>query len=185
MAKSQTMVMIDYHGTFIFSSGGTVTEKEWSFSAINISKAILKLKVENVPSSILGPAGLCIQYYDMATLSWRELGKVEKQWGGDAYKEFDVTKQCQANPTFRWKAIVYTPFLIFYSCMGAKAYLYLEYTLAEPEGTGVHSNMPFGDEALAPLAQGFSLMVNMMFMMMLMSMMMSMVSAMGEALGGG
>jgi hypothetical protein len=178
--KTQELLMVDYHGTFIFSSGGVVTQKQWSFSAIDISKAILKLKITNVPSSALGGSGMAIDYYDGATMSWQELGSVEKWWGGDAYKEVDVTSICRANPQFKWRMRVWTPFLVYYSCMGCKAYLYLEYTLGEPEAQGVSSVNPFGDTTLAPLAEGFNLMMNMMFMIMFMSLMMSMVSSMFE-----
>jgi len=176
--KTQDLLMCDYHGTFIFSTGGIVTEKEWSFSAIDISKAILKLKITNVPSSILGGSGMAIDYYEMATMSWKELGSVEKWWGGDAYKEVDVTSVCRANPKFKWRMRVWTPFLIYYSCMGCKASLHLEYTLAEPEALGVQSTKPFGDEALAVLAEVFGFMMNMMFMMMFMSFMLGMMESM-------
>lgn len=183
------MLMCDYHGTFIFSSGGTITEKEWSFSAIDIKKAILKLKIENTPASILNHSGMAIDYYDISTLSWKELGSVEvyrpfTQWSGKAYKEVDVTSICKANPKFKWRMRVWTPFLLYYSCMKATASLYLEYTMAEPEGEGTQSTKPFGDTSLAPLAQGFELMMNVMMMFMMMSLMVSMVSAMAGMLGG-
>gem|GEM_PF-3728803 len=187
--KTQDMLMCDYHGTFVFSTGGTVTEKEWSFSAIDIKKAILKLKVENVPSSLIGTSGMAIDYYDITTLTWRTLGSVEvyrpfREWSGDAYKEVDVTSICRANPQFRWRMVVWTPFMLYYSCMKATAVLHLEYELAEPEGVSVQSTKPFGDVDLAPLAQGFELMMNVMMMFMMMSLMVSMVSAMAGMLGG-
>ncbi len=187
--KTQDMLMCDYHGTFIFSSGGTITEKEWSFSAIDIKKATLKLKIENAPSSLLFRSGMAVDYYDAATLSWKELGSVEVYrpspwWGGEASKEVDVTSICKANPKFKWRIRVWVPFQFFYSCMKILAVLHLEYAMAEPEGIGVQSTKPFGDLALAPLAQGFELMMNVMMMFMMMSLMVSMVSAMAGMLGG-
>jgi hypothetical protein len=173
--------MIDYHGTFIFSTGGTITEKEWSFSAIDISKATLKLKFENAGSGT-SPIRFRIEYYDSIALEWKTLGEIVQDWCGtrwcpNKYMEFDVTSICKANPKFRWRAVVSVPFTIYYSCMTCTAYLYLEYTLGEPEATGVQSTTALGDETLAPFAESFEFMLNIMLMVMFMSMMMGMMTS--------
>jgi len=186
--KTQDILMCDYHGTFIFSWGGVVKTDQWSFSAIQIQKAILKLKITNAPASILNSSGVAIDYYDQKAMDWKELGYVKvvrhfTQEKGDAYREIDVTEVCKANPQFKWRMRVWTPFLIYYSCMGCKATLYLEYTAGEPEAQGTTSSTPFGNEALAPIAQMMDTMMNMMLMMMIMSMMISIIGTMTEIVG--
>ena len=182
--QKQELLFCDYHGTFIFSWGGVVKTDQWSFSAINIQKAILRLKVTNAPSTIFGSSGMAIDYYDEKIMDWKELGSVGvvryfAQQPGDAYKEFDVTEVCKANPKFKWRIRVWTPFLLYYSCMGCRATLYLEYTGAVPEGQGTTSTTPFGNEALAPIAQMMDFMMQFMMLSMFMSLMISMVEMVG------
>lgn len=180
--KIADLLMVEGHHMWIFSDGGVVCEKTWNFSAINISKAILKMKVENAPASpMFGETGIAIDYFDVNTLQWRELGAaLASRWfGGDAYNEVDITSICRASPYFRWRARIASPFFIYYSCMKYTAYLRLEYTpiSGEPEATGSSITSLFGNEALAPLAEGFNLMINIMFIMMITSLMMSIITS--------
>jgi hypothetical protein len=121
-------------------------------------------------------------------MDWKELGYVKvvrhfTQEKGDAYREIDVTDVCKANPQFKWRMRVWTPFLLYYSCMECKATLYLEYTGEAPGAQGTTSSTPFGNEALAPVALMMDTMMNMMFMMMIMSMMISIMGGITE-IGG-
>jgi hypothetical protein len=180
--------MFDHHGTFILSSGGVAKTDEWSFSAINIHKAILKLKVENAPFNPFGSSGFAIDYYDWSTYEWKTLGELTRwytisHWND--YKEIDVTEICKANPKFKWRWSAWGPFMLFYTCAHYTAVLHLEYTGEEPKGQGTTSSTPFGNEALAPIAQMMSYMMSIMFMMMLMSMMISIIGTMAEMAGGG
>jgi hypothetical protein len=176
--------MLQAHITFSFSSGGILAEDEWSFSAIDISKAILKLKFENAGSSI-SPHYLLAEYYETATMTWRELGKIEQHWTGtryspDEYGEFDVTEICRANPRFKWRISVGGPWILYYSSMKAYATLHLEYAGTEPSATSRTAETIFGGELSAMAAQMMSLMINFMMMFMIMSMIMSFTTSIAE-----
>jgi hypothetical protein len=176
--------MLQAHITFAFSSGGILAEDEWSFSAIDISKAILKLKFENACSST-SPYYLLAEYYEPTTMTWKELGKIEQHrpetlYSPDEYGEFDVTEICRANPRFKWRVSVGGPWMLYYSSMKVYATLHLEYTGMEPSVTSRTTETIFGGELSAMVAQMMSLMINFMMLFMIMSMIMSFTDSMAE-----
>jgi hypothetical protein len=178
-------LMVDHHGTFVlFFGSGVVAEQSWSFTQINIQKAILKLRIENVPPA--GVASLKIEYFDTKDLTWKEMGFIEKWHGGSAYKEVDVTEICRNNPSTKWRAIVdiFYPWVFFYTCLHSRALLYLEYTGGAPQVQGVTSETPFGPAEMASVAQMMDFMMQFMMMFMMMSLVTSMISAMVGAFGG-
>jgi hypothetical protein len=180
--QKQDLLLCDYHGTFIFSWGGTVKTDEWSFSAINIQKAILKLRIENAPYNPVGSSGFAIDYYDYGKLEWKTLGEISRWYTFDhwsAYKEIDVTEICEANPKFKWRMTVWGPFMLYYSCAHYVAVLYVEWTGATPEAPGTTSTTPFGNEAFAPIGQMMEFMIQFMMLSMFMSLMISMVEMVG------
>jgi hypothetical protein len=178
-------LMVDHHGTFVFWFGtGVVAEQSWSFTQINIQKAILKLRIENVPP--IGSARLKIEYFDAKDLAWKEMGMVEKWNGGSAYKEVDVTEICRNNPSTKWHAIVgcWYPWAFYYTCLRSRALLYLEYTGGTPSVNGVSSSTPMGQTELASVAEMMNFMMQFMMMFMMMSLMVSMMTAITGMAGG-
>jgi len=180
---TKDMLMFDYHGTFFLSSGGTIIEKEWPLTAIDIKKAVLKLSVKDVPTYLTWEGGITVDYYDWTTLSWKELGTAKaKGTVRSGYAEYDVTEILRKNPKFRWRLRVWVPWCLYYSCMQATGVLTLTYTplTGEAEGTGYTGEFRFGEE-MAGIAGLMNFMMQFMMMFMMMSLIMSMVGAISSS----
>lgn len=156
--KKLNILLCDNHLTFWFTREIKLAENTLNFSAIDISKATLKLKFTGAPSQ-QSSCSLKIEYYDQSELKWKKLGEITQNWCGikwcpDKEGTIDVTPICQSNPNFKYRPVITLGFwTIYHSCMQATATLELEYTTGTVEGTGYTGDMYYGDINMLPIAQ--------------------------------
>jgi hypothetical protein len=178
--------LYDNHVTAFFSGGGYLPEGEYSFTLVNINKATLKMDLINPFSSAFAPTVWAIERWDEASSSWQEVAKLESSGtetptgAPSKSTEVDVTQILKAQPHLRYRGKCTYGFLIYASCMTVKAYLVVDYTQLEYQGTGVGGEYTFGEQ-FGGLGEMMSFMMTFMMMFMLMSMMMSMMSTMTQS----
>jgi len=175
-----TVNLVDTHNDFFFISGWLCTPdtREYSFSAMKISRAVLFMRTELGDDDVFK-----IEYYEKGT--WKELGKVT---GREKRKTIDVTKKVAPLTKLKYRYCLYLANWVFYlSCIKSYADLTLDYELLEPGG-GVDGQpwtgeQWFGEAGLGEMAGMMNFMMQFMMMFMMMSMMMTMMTTMME-MGG-
>jgi len=169
MTKKLTLVLCDNHLTFWFTAGFSLAENTLNFSAIDITKATLRLKFTGAGTG-LGPISFKIELYNQEKAKWETLREIVQdwclhRWCADKEQEFDVTLECQSNSKFRYRpTILLGNWVLYYSCMHVVATLTLEYTTGTVEGEGYTGTFYAGDMNLQPIAQVMSLVMSMTIM---------------------